>query len=439
MSMQPPPSARGLPVLGHTVELMRDQLGLHDSLVAEYGDLVRLKTLGVGEYCLLAHPEYVEQALVSNSDAFTKTEDFTIAFGQSIGATTGEQWQRQRDAMEEFFYPQRIRSYADDMARITQRGVDRWRDGQQLSIHDEMDRIALENFFGTIFGHELDPDGDDRLHRAASDLNLWFKPTSYALPKWVPTPAHRRFHRAVATLEAEGEKLLAERKRQDTGDDLLSTLVRLRADGAAELSDQEIVDQVTGLVFAGYETTSLTLSYALYLLGTHDTVRDQFHAELDRVLDGEPPTLADIGELTLTEQIIHETMRRYPPVFMLPRITTRPVELGDYRLPEGMRTHISIWSLHRDERFWVRPDEWRPARWSDTSPAEKGCAFIPFGAGPRACLARRFALLEATIVLATVGQQYRVEPLRELALEPSTTLQPAHDLPVRLHRRDIRS
>lgn len=414
---------------------MRDQLGLHDSVVAEYGDIVRLETLGLGEYCLLAHPDYIERALVGTPDAFGKTDDFDIAFGQSIGATEGAQWERQRAAMEEFFYPGRIRSYAEEMVRLTERRVARWHDGERVSLHHEMSRVALENFFGTVFGRTLDPDGDEAIQRAATDLNLWFEPTSFALPNWVPTPAHRRFHRAVDRLEAEGEALLAERKAGDGGDDLLSTLVELRSDGDAALTDREIVDQVTGLVFAGYETTALVLSYAFYLLGTHDEVRERFHAELETVLGGESPTLSDVGDLRVTERIVHETLRRYPPVFMLPRVTTRPVELGGYRLPGGMRTHLSIWRVHRDERFWEDPEAWRPARWRDISPADKGCAYVPFGAGPRACLARRFALLEATIALATVGQRYHVEPVRDLELDPVMTLQPAHGLPADLHRR----
>ncbi|NHN46662.1 cytochrome P450 [Halostella sp. JP-L12] len=435
MSTTPPPAADGLPVLGQTVELIRDQLGLHDAVAEEYGDVVRIRTLGVGEYCLLSHPDHVERALIEEPEAFAKTDDFGVAFGESVGSTEGEQWRRQRDALEEFFYPGRIRSYVDDVVRITRRRVDRWADGDRISVRREMDRVALANFFGAVFGRELDPEGDETLRRAAGDLNLWFEPTSFALPNWVPTPAHRRFHEAVETLRAEGEALLAERKRGDLGDDLLSTLVELRGGGGADLSDREIVDQVTGLTFAGYETTALLLSYALYLLGTHDEVRERFHAELDGVLGGDAPTLSDVGKLTTTERIVHETLRRYPPVFMLPRVTTRPVDLGGYRLPEGMRTHVSIWRLHRDERFWDAPDDWRPARWRDASPADKGCSFVPFGAGPRACLAQRFALLEAVIALATVGQRYRVEPLRDLALDPAMTLQPAHDMPARLRRR----
>jgi cytochrome P450 len=436
VSTTPPPAADGLPVLGQTLDLIRDQLGLHDAAIAEYGDVVRIQTLGVGEYCLIAHPDHVRYALVEEPDAFAKTDDFGVAFGQSVGSTEGEQWRRQRDALEEFFYPGRIRSYVDDVVRITERRVDRWRDGDRVALRDQMDRVALENFFGAVFGRELDPDGDETLQRAANDLNLWFEPTSFALPNWVPTPAHRRFHEAVETLRAEAEALLAERKRGEAGDDLLSTLVELREDGEADLSDREIVDQVTGLTFAGYETTALVLSYALYLLGTHEGVRERFHAELDDVLGGDPPTLSDAGALTTTEGIVHETLRRYPPVFMLPRVTTRPVDLGDYRLPEDMRTHISIWRLHRDGRFWDAPDDWRPARWRDESPADRGCSFVPFGAGPRACLARRFATLEAVIALAVVCQRFRVEPLRDLELEPAMTLQPAHDLPARLRARE---
>jgi cytochrome P450 len=438
-----PPSAGGPPVVGQTVRFARDPLALIEEVVDEYGPVSRMSVLGVGEFYNLASPDCLERALVTERDAFAKSPGFRVAFGENVLSTAGEQWERQREALDEFFYPARIREYAGRMVELTERRLDRWPADGRLSLHEEMSGTALDNFFGTLFDRPLDPDGDERLRRAASNINLWFKPTSFALPRWVPTPARRRFGRAVETVEREARRLLDERSRAvergeaEAGDDLLSTLVALReADGEeATLSDAEIVDQVVGLVFAGHDTTALAMTYALHQIGAHPEVRERFHAELADVLDGGRPTLSDLGDLAVTERILNETLRLYPPIHTIPRVTTRPVEMADYRLESDTRAHLSVWAVQRDERYWGDPHEWRPARWRDTSPQDAGYAYAPFGAGPRLCLGRRFALLEAKLVLALVGQRFELDPEDPLSFEPMTTTQPAHGVPVLVHER----
>jgi cytochrome P450 len=443
VSTNPPPSAGGPPVVGQTLRFAREPLPLIEDVVDEHGSVTRMRVLGVGEFYNLASPGSLERALVTNRDAFAKSPGFRVAFGENVLSTAGEQWQRQRDALDEFFYPARIREYADRMVELTERRLDRWPDDGRLSLHEELSGAALDNFFGTVFDRPLDPDGDERLRRAASDINLWFKPSSFALPRWVPTPARRRFGRAVETVESEARRLLDERSRAvergeaKAGDDLLSTLVALRENEGEEaaLSDSEIVDQVVGLVFAGHDTTALAMTYALHQVGTHEDVRERFHAELDDVLGGEVPTLSDVSDLDVTERILNETLRLYPPIHTIPRVTTRSVEIGGYRLDADTRAHLSVWAVQRDERFWDDPHEWRPARWRDSSPQDAGYAYAPFGAGPRVCLGRRFALLEAKLVLALVGQRFELDPRRRLEFEPMSTTQPAHEVPALVRRR----
>lgn len=432
-----PPSPPGLPVIDHTLSYARDPFAFVDRVVDDVGDIVGASVLGVGEFYVLAHPDYIEQVLVSDPDAFDKGNSFSVAFGESIISVEGAQWERQREAMAEFFYPARIRSYAETMVELTEDRIDRWAGERRLSIRDEMTAVALENLFGTLFDRRLDVDGDEEIRRAAGSLNDWFEPSSWALPTWLPTPARRRFKRGKATLEAEARRLLAERKRDgaERGADLLSTLVALREAGDADLTDEEIVDQVTGFIFAGHETTALSLTFALHCLGTNPDVRERFHEELDDVLGGDAPTLSDVGDLEVTERIVLEAMRRYPAVHTIPRETTRSVAVGGYRLPPSSQVHLSIYSVHRDDRFWDDPESFRPERWRDTSPQEKGHAYAPFGAGPRACLGRRFAMLEATLVLATIGQRFRLDPLEELAIEPTMTTHPVGDVPATVHER----
>lgn len=434
-----PPTPSGVPLVGHTLSYARDAFGFVDRAVDEVGDLFVANVVGVGDIAVLAHPEYIEQVLVDDRGSFRKSDGFDVAFGQGLASVEGDQWTRQRDALGEFFYPGRIRSYVEEMATVTERRLDRLEAGSSLSLLGEMKAMTLDNLFVTLFGQELDPDGDERLRQAIADLNCYFRPTSWVLPRAIPTPSRRRFHRAVEVVESEARRLLDEREREldasdDAPDDMLSTLVRQRREGT-DLSDAEIRDQVGTMLFAGHDTTALTLTYALHALGAHPDVRERFHAELDSVLAGETPTLSDLGELDVTDRVVTEAMRLYPPVHTIPRETTEPVAVGDYRLPADQLVHLSLYRVHRDSRFYDDPRSYRPSRWRDQSPQSKGYAFAPFGGGPRVCIGQHFARLEAKLVLAMVGQRYRLDPEEPISFAPELTTQPDGDVPVRVERR----
>jgi cytochrome P450 len=430
-----PPSPAGYPVAGHTIHWARDLFKFLDRGIEEVGDIFRAEVAGREVY-ILGHPEFFERALMTQQDAFRKSEDFAIAFGENLNAVEGEQWERQNEALQEFFFPGRIRSYADDMVEIIDRRVDGWADGDQISLHEQMKAVALEILYGTLFDRPLDPDGDEELRWAANSLNDWFKPSSWVLPNWVPTPARRRFKKGRERLENEARRLLAEREREGgSGDDLLSTMVQVRQSDSDLITESEMIDQVAGLTFAGHDTTALTLSFAWHRLGGLPEVRERFHAELADVLDGERPTMDDVSDLEVTRNIVNETMRRHTSVHSIPRTTTKPIEAHGYEIPAEKRVFLSIYRVHRHPDFWEDPDAFRPERWNDTSPQEKGYAFVPFGAGPRSCIGQRFSNLEAVLVLARIGQKFELQPQTELEFAPEMTSQPADSLPAKIDER----
>jgi cytochrome P450 len=446
-----PPSPSGAPLVGHTIGYARDQFGFVRRSALDCGDVFLADLLGFGEVCYLTHPAGFERVLSTDREAFGRSDVFTVAFGEGLLAVEGSQWATQRSRLEEFFSPGRIRSYAAEMVALTERRTDRWTDGETLSLLDEATALTLEIICSTLFGRRLDPDGGRALRRAAADLNAWFTPTSLVLPRSVPTPSRRRFERARTTLRAQLRDLIDERAAGQRGNDLLSVLVAASdaeggddgegghpsagKDGTDALSETAIVDQLVTLLFAGHETTALALTYAFYELGSDRRVRHRFHGELDEVLGGERPTPGDVSALSVTERIVTEALRLYPPAHTIPRVATRDVRIDGYRVPAGTRTHLAVHSVHRDERFYDDPLAFRPARWRDTGPESKGYAYVPFGAGPRTCIGRRFALLEAILVLATIGQDYRLVPQEPLELDPRMSTQPAGNVPITVRER----
>jgi cytochrome P450 len=313
-----------------------------------------------------------------------------------------------------------VLGYADGIVEQVRRRVDRWTDGQRLDLQREFTDLALDVLFATVLGRELDLDGDRRLRESAEHLHDWFQPTSYLLPEWMPTPARRRFKSAKRTLEAEAERLLDERAGDAPADptdaeDLLSLLVGLREAGAVDsgmLTDERLRDQMVTIVFAGHDTTTTTLTFSCWALANHPEVRERFHAEID-ALDG-PPTVDDLDTLPVTERIVTETLRLYPPVYTLPRLTTESVVFDGYRVPEDELLGLAIRHVHRDPRFYDDPEQFRPSRWDgDLRSDLHDFAYAPFGGGPRICIGRQFALLEAKLTLATLGRQYELGWLGE--------------------------
>ncbi|MFC6728480.1 cytochrome P450 [Natronoarchaeum mannanilyticum] len=428
-----PPSPRGVPVLGNTIAFASDPFGFVRRSVESTGDVFRMRLLGRDVY-VVGDPDHVETVLL-NREAFAKLEDFEVAFGDTLLSVEGEQWRRQRHAMEGFFDPTRIAEFAETMVDVAESHVDDWSSGREIGVDDEMRSIALRNLFEVVLGHSLSATERDDLAADAHALNNWFKPTSWVLPYWVPTPARREFRRGSDRLRDWARSLLDDAQDGPDEESLLATLATLQDDPDSEFDRAEVLDQVVGMIFAGHETTALAMTYALHQIAAHPDIADRFHAELDDVIDGRP-SFADLRELEYAERVIDEALRLYPPVHAIPRETTERVDLGEYEIPGGEQVLLSVWSIHRDSRFYDEPLAFDPSRWEDTSPRERGYEFVPFGAGPRICIGRHFARLEMKATLAAIGRRYRLDADDEIDVTPQMTTQPAGPVNVRVTDRN---
>jgi len=410
--LPPYPPNVGHPLL-HTVHAMRDVFGFRERAMAER-DLVRIKLLGPGDVYHLGHPDYFERVLLNDREHFRKSADFRIAFEGGLVAVEGETWRRQRDVLQPLFTRDSLLDYADGMIAGIRRRCRRWEPGTHIDLAAEASNLTLDVLFATLFGRELAVDGDEQIRTAADRLQHWFTPTSYPLPHWVPTPARRRFERGKRRLQSVATNLLAEAADDppsdpSTADDLLSLLVALRESGVESeaLTDDRLRDQVVTMIFAGHDTTATAIAFAFYALATNPEARERFHTEVD-ALDG-PPTVDDLDTLDVTERVVTETLRLFPPVYTIPRETTTDLTLDGYRIPEGAPTWLTVDRVHRDPRFYDEPSDFRPGRWAtDLRERLPDFAYAPFGGGPRACIGRQFALIEAQLALATIGRDYHL-------------------------------
>jgi cytochrome P450 len=259
------------------------------------------------------------------------------------------------------------------------------------------------------------------------------------LPEWFPTPSKLRYREAVRQIDAIIGRIIRQRQsgQHDPGD-LLGRLLAARDDGGGRMSDAQMRDELVTLFLAGHETTALSLAYCFYLLATHPEAEARWQTELDTVLEGRPPTAADVPRLMYTDWIVRESMRLYPPAWTIAREALADCQIGGFHIPQGAQLWPVQWIVHRDPRWFDRPDEFLPERWDgDLARRLPRCAYFPFGDGPRICIGQSFAMLEAVLILATIGQRMRltVRPGFRLQLAPSITLRPKHGIAMSVHVR----
>ncbi|WP_336326036.1 cytochrome P450 [Halovenus sp. HT40] len=440
-----PPTHDGLPVIGNTHQLVREQGGLYEN-AAEHGDVVRLQILGIGDFYQVNHPALAERILVEDRERFRKAslsqEDLGDLLGQGLVLSEGDLWKRQRERIQPAFYMDRIADYADTMTAEVQSAAAEWRGRPTLNVENEMKGLTLRILVKSMFGSELDYEdrGVRETVRALQEPGQPAKqPVARMVPKWVPIPMWRRYKQGIDEMEELIEELVSQRRSDGVGgrDDLLSMLLTGTDEDGDTMSDTLLRDEMMTFLFAGHETTATALTFTWLLLGQHPDSQQRIAEEAAEVLDGEYATFDDLPELECTEQVIREAMRLYPPVPSIPRETTERLELGGYTLPAGATVAPMQWTIHRDERFWDDPLAFRPERFAGDDERPK-FAYFPFGGGPRRCIGQQFALVEAKLILATLARQYHLTLLSDpnIDLSVSITTRPLDSIRMRAEPRE---
>ena len=450
-----PPGPDELPLVGSTLDFLRDPVAFYEGLHDAYdGDVVTYTIAGDRGY-LLTDPADIERVLVTEAADVRKgtviEENLGRLVANGLVVTEGEQWQADRTLLQPMFYRERIEGYADTMTAYSARVAEGWTPGEPVVVDEALRTLTLEVLAKTL----LDIDVGDRRERIAADTDAMFarfEPSlSALLPLWVPTPRNRRAKRGLADFYDLVDELIAERRaayhledggdRGDGGDttalderdDLLSLMLTATYDDGTRMDEETVRDQLVTFLVAGHETTSLALTYALFLLAIHPEKQAKLHAELDEVLGGTDPTAADLFELDYLDSVVNEALRLYPPAFTIFRQTNEPKTFQGYEVPEDAILSMPQWVVHRDSRWYDDPDSFRPERWTDAFEAQlPEFAYYPFGGGPRSCIGNRFATMEAKLALATLCRCFRFEPVtEELDLTVTITLQPSDGVALR--------
>jgi cytochrome P450 len=262
------------------------------------------------------------------------------------------------------------------------------------------------------------------------------------IPQWITRLLSPRHTEGIFNeFDEKVDRLLTERGREPDAEpkDLLARLIAARdSETGGGMTAKEVRDQVVTIFMAGHETTSQALSWTWYLLSQHPAAETELHGELASVLQGRTPRYEDIANLPYTRMVIEESMRLYPPAYIIARQPVAADEVLGHRIPAGAEVLILPWLLHRKPSLWENPQRFEPARFLPERAASRPrFAYIPFGAGPRICIGAAFAMTEAMLILATIAQRYRLHLKPGHPVEPQglITLRPRYGLRMTLERR----
>jgi cytochrome P450 len=423
-----------------------DPIGFVGDRFQTYGDIYYAPNDDGGLF-VLKHPDHLRELLVTRASSFTKEHtaftQLSRVLGEGLLTSDGETWARQRRMVQPAFAPARMAGYARVMVEESTRTADAWDAASGIrDVGHEMMALTLRIVSAALFGHDV-PNADieavaDAMHRFQRSLSM-----PDLLPEWVPNPPRRKLERSLAALDAIIHRLIDERMARidargaagepPPGSDLLELLVTaVDVEGrGGKLTMKEVRDQLVTLFLAGHETTSHARTWTFACLAQNPACERALHAELDAVLGDRPPELADLERLPYTDQVVSEAMRLYPPVYAIARRAREDTEVGGFRVPRGAEVMAWVYFTHRDPRFFPDPEAFRPERFAKERAAAlpKG-AYLPFGAGPRACIGRSFATMEARLILATLAQRHRLTLAPGQALEPMPriTLTPKHGM-----------
>jgi cytochrome P450 len=442
------PERRRRANLWRSIRSMRDNASIAYASEDFSADIIAQRILWRRIF-VINQPEAIRYILLDNAANYTKSEVgrrlLEPGLGRGLLTSEGETWRRHRRIMAPAFDPRSIAGYVPVMTEVTQALLAKWdvmAEPREADVAAALMHATLHIISRAMFSS----DSDEIVDVVEAGVNLYqtkVQPTLadfLHLPQWLA-----RFIAPFPTIFGEFDikvdKLLTERGRSPEAEpnDLLARLIYARdAETGGGMTAKEVRDQVVTIFMAGHETTAQALSWSFFLLSQHPDVERKLHDELTTVLAGRTPHSEDLAHLRYTRMVIEESMRLFPPAYLISRQPIGDDEVLGHCIPAGSAVLILPWLLHRKPALWENPDRFDPERFAPAGAARRPrFAYMPFGAGPRICIGGAFAMAEAIIILATIAQRYRLRLKPGSRVEPQglITLRPRHGLPMTLERR----
>ncbi len=443
-----PPGSRWF---GFFPEFKADSLG-YLLRCRQYGDVAKLPMGRLAAVLLrepdpamylLNNPADIRHVLVINQDNYSKAPVPPVesrVFGQGVLHTEGPTHHRQRRIFLPFFHGDHVASYTDLITNTTAGEITSWSEGMTIEIGQAMTHITLSVIWRLLVGQDLGAEAKALTEAITTGQQLikrqYDSLFARLMPLWIPTRLHREFSDGHRRLESIIRRLIRDRRAAPTQNpDVLSLLLAATDADGQPLGEDEIRDELVTFLLAGHETTANALTWAWFLLSQFTSVRAQLAQELETVLEGRLPTTADVPRLRYTKMIWEETLRLYPPAWLLHTRISRSEDLlpSGVQLPSGARVFVSPWSMHRHPQWFPDPNRFDPERFAPESQAQRQAfSYLPFGGGGRRCLGESFAELEGILIMATIASRVRLRLVDGQTIHPDPLMTLRPDVPMHM-------
>lgn len=433
-----PPGPKGLWFLGSALDQLRDPLGFFVRGRERFGDIVRYGMGPGGTVIQLNHPDYIKHVLVTNPQNYVKPPGTGRLLGNGLFSSRGDFWKRQRRMMQPAFHRDRIGPMVDKTVEGTRSMLARLeaqaRSGKPFDAELEMTWVLRSILSLSVFSVDITEQSptlrdalDDVMTFGRRKISIWS-----AIP--FPRPGRRHYLKCIDVLDEGMYALLRQRLQKPAEQqDLLSSMIAARDSQGEPMTEKQLRDEAMTLLVSGHEATVSALTWVWYLLDQHPEVERKVRDELALVLGDAPPTAQTIQQLHYTSRVFAETLRLYPPAWVMGRIAKEEDQIGGYTIPAKTTLAFSQYIMHRHPAYWEDPERFDPERFA---PERKGTqpryTYFPFGGGQRQCIGENLGELQALVIMAVVLQHYRlkVEPGFPVELEAGVTLRPAKGLRV---------
>ncbi|MCP4743447.1 MAG: cytochrome P450 [Actinomycetales bacterium] len=422
--------------------IRRNPLSYLNEVWRQHGDVVQFPIPRPPTY-LVNSPEGVRRVLVDNARNYGKStiqyRALSLVTGDGLLTSDGPTWRAQRRVLQPAFHHDALADLGSHVAEATARIAREWQGIDERTVIDAdafMMNAALEVVAGSLMSTDLTGQSAEIAAATLEALDVVIARARVPItpPSWLPTPANRVLKRSVARLDAAVSTMMSARS-SDPGADLLGMLLSVRDENDQVLSVEEIRDQLVTFIVAGHETVASALGWAWGLLAEHPAVADAVASEAEAVAPARAIAYSDFPHLMYSRAVVEETLRLYPPAWLITRSAGSSDRIDGVEIPAGALVIMSPWLLHRHPDLWDNPDVFDPSRFASDVPR---FTHIPFGAGPRLCIGRDFSYVEAVMVISELGRRFRVEFPEGLSLppgEPLVTIRPRGGMPLHLHPR----
>jgi cytochrome P450 len=381
-----------------------------------FGPVVALRLANAIIY-VVQHPDFARHLLQTKVANYRKSYGpIAEVFGDSILITQGEKWQKLRKLSQPAFATAKLKAMPPKIVAACDAVLERWAPaagtGQAVDIGRDTQRITLNILLDMLFGADIESFGESLLDDVEAALVIAARfawDITGDVRKGHPQLVHRFAAATKRITQLTNDFVRRRRLLERQPDDLLTRLLEARDDpDFPEMTDRQVRNEIVTFVIAGFETTATALAWTLRLVARHPEVQQRLKAEIEAVLGSREPGYEDLDRLPLASAVFSEAMRLYPPVPMLSRFAREADEYQGIKIPKDMQLTISVVAIHRRPELWERPREFWPDRFLPEHAQERyPFSYLPFSAGPRACIGNRFAMIEGPLTLVRLLQRFR--------------------------------